>query len=132
NVPLHHTERNARRIVELSGRLDVPVYAGCEKPIARTLVTSEHVHGQTGLDGCELPEPRKQLEKKPGVDFIIETVMSAAPGTITLCHIGPLTGNATGLVQGARIAGRPREIGFMGGAWLEIGNLPPAAEENVF
>jgi purine nucleosidase len=74
NVPLHHTERNARRIVELSGRSDVPVYAGCERPMARELITSEHVHGQTGLAGDELPEPIKQLESKHGVEFIIETV----------------------------------------------------------
>ena len=59
NVPLHHTERNARRIVDLAGRSDVPVYAGCERPMARELVTSEHIHGQNGLAGYELPEPTK-------------------------------------------------------------------------
>jgi purine nucleosidase len=78
NVPLQYTERNARRVVDLSGRSDVPVYLGCDRPIARKLVTSEHIHGQTGLDGYELPEP-KGFERGHGVEFIIETVMSAEP-----------------------------------------------------
>jgi purine nucleosidase len=132
NVPLHFTEHNALRVVELAGRPDIPVYAGCEHPLARELVTSEHVHGKTGLDGCELPEPEKQLEKKPGVDFIIDSVMSAEPGTITLCHIGPLTDTATALTREPLIAGRLREIVFMGGTCAEIGNITPAAEYNVY
>ena len=132
NVSVNYTARNALRIVELSGRSDVPVYAGSERPLARELVTSEHVHGPTGLDGCVLPEPKKQLEKKPGIDFIIDTVMSSEPGTITLCHIGPLTDIATAMVKEPRIAKRLREVVLMGGACLEIGNITPAAEYNVY
>src|SRR5579871_2390497 len=132
NVPLHHAERNARRIVELSGRSDVPVYAGCERPMARELITSEHVHGQTGLAGYELPEPRKQLESKHGVDFIIETVMSTESETITLCHLGPLTNLGTALIREPRIAGRIREIVLMGGTRAEAGNITPSAEYNVY
>lgn len=132
NVPLHHTERNARRIVDLSGRSDVRVYAGCERPIARELVTSEHVHGQTGLAGYGLPEPRMQLESGHGVEFIIETVMSAESGTITLCHIGPLTNIGTALVKEPRIADRIREIVLMGGTRAEVGNITPSAEYNMY
>ena len=132
NVPLHHTERNARCIVELAGRSDVPVYAGCERPIARELVTSEHIHGQTGLAGYELPEPIKQLESGHGVDFIIETVMSSESGTITLCHIGPLTNIGTALIKEPRIAGRIREIVLMGGTRAEAGNITPSAEYNIY
>jgi purine nucleosidase len=132
NVPLHYTERNARRIVDLSGRSDVPVYAGCERPIARELVTSEHVHGQTGLAGYELPEPRIQLESGRGVEFIIETTMSAEAGTITLCCIGPLTNVGTALVKEPRIAGRIREIVLMGGTRAEVGNITPSAEYNMY
>jgi purine nucleosidase len=131
NVPLHHTERNARRVVELSGRTDVPVYLGCDRPIARKLVTSEHIHGQTGLDGYELPEP-KGFERGHGVEFIIETVMSAEPGTITLCQLGPLTDTGTALVKEPNIAGRIREIVLMGGTCWEIGNITPAAEYNMY
>jgi len=132
NVSLHYTTQNALRVVELAGRPDVPVYAGCERPLARELVTSEHVHGKSGLDGCDLPEPKKQLEKKPGVDFIIDTVSSSAPGTITLCHIGPLTDTATALTREPSIARHLREIVFMGGTCAEIGNITPAAEYNVY
>jgi purine nucleosidase len=132
NVPLHHTERNARRIVDLAGRSDVPVYAGCERPMARELVTSEHIHGQTGLAGYELPEPIKQLESLHGVEFIIETVMSSESGTITLCHIGPLTNISTALVKEPRIAGRIREIVLMGGTRAEAGNITPSAEYNIY
>lgn len=132
NVPLHHTERNARRIVDLSGRSDVPVYAGCERPITCELVTSEHVHGQTGLAGYELPEPRTRLESRHGVDFIIETVMSAESGAITLCLIGPLTNIGTALVKEPRIAGRIGEIVLMGGTRAEVGNITPSAEYNIY
>jgi purine nucleosidase len=132
NVPLHYTELNARRIVELGERPDVPIYAGCDRPLARVPVTSEHVHGKTGLDGYELPEPKKQLERGHGVDFIIDTVMTAAPGTITLCQLAPLTDLATALVREPRIASRIREIVLMGGACWEIGNITPAAEYNMY
>jgi inosine-uridine nucleoside N-ribohydrolase len=132
NVSVHHTERNARRVVDLSGRSDVPVYLGCDRPIARELVTSEHVHGQTGLDGYELPGPKKPLERGHGVEFIIETVMSAEPRTITLCHLGPLTNIGTALVKRPGIAGRIREIVLMGGTSLEVGNITPAAEYNMY
>lgn len=124
NVPLQYTERNARRIVDLSGRSDVPVYLGCDRPVTRKLVTSERIHGQTGLDGYELPEP-KGFEREHGVEFIIETLMSAGPRTITLCQLGPLTDTATALVKQPSIAGRIREIVLMGGACREIGNITP-------
>jgi purine nucleosidase len=132
NVPLYHTQRNARRIVDLSGRSDVPVYAGRDRPIARELVTSEHVHGQTGLAGYELPEPRMQLESRDGVEFIIDTVMSAEPGTVSLCQIGPLTNIGTALVKEPRVAGRIREIVLMGGTRTEVGNITPTAEYNMY
>src|SRR5215475_5900563 len=91
NVPLHHTARNALKICELAGRGDVPVFGGSEQPLGRKLVTAEHVHGKTGLDGPDLPEPKIKLQKKPGVDFLIETLRAAEDGEITLCTLGPLT-----------------------------------------
>ena len=73
NVPLRLTERNARVIVELSGR-PVPVFAGCDRPLERALETAEHVHGKSGLDGIVLPEPTLPLDPRPAVDFIIDTL----------------------------------------------------------
>ena len=57
NLPLILTERNARRVCELAGRADVPVYAGCSRPLLRPLATAEHVHGETARDRLLLPEP---------------------------------------------------------------------------
>ena len=71
---LAQNARNALKVVELSGRTDVPVYAGCERPMRRKLVTAEHVHGETGLDGPDLPEPKIKLQPQHGVDFLIDTL----------------------------------------------------------
>ena len=132
NVPLAHTERNARRIVELAGRRDVPVHAGCARPMARALVTAEHVHGRTGLDGVDLPEPDLPLQARHGVDFIIETLLDAAAGSVTLVALGPLTDIAMALVKAPQIVPHVREIVLMGGAYFEVGNITPTAEFNIF
>ena len=132
NVGLAQNAKNALKVVELSGRLEVPVYAGCERPIRRPLVTAEHVHGKTGLDGPVLPEPSLELQKMHGVDYLIETLASAEPGTITLCTLGPLTNIAMALVKAPAIASRLREIVMMAGAYFEVGNITPSAEFNVF
>ncbi|MEE8228020.1 MAG: nucleoside hydrolase [Kiloniellales bacterium] len=70
NVPLTLTAKNARRVCELAGRADVPVYAGCPRPILRPLETAEHVHGATGLGGVDLPEPTAPPEPRHAVDFL--------------------------------------------------------------
>src|SRR5690606_25852593 len=83
NVGLAQNARNALQVVELSRRTEVPVHAGCARPMRRALVTAEHVHGPTGLDGPTLPEPVKQLEPEHGVDFIIDTLRNEPAGTVT-------------------------------------------------
>ena len=132
NAGLHHNANNARKVVELSGRLEVPVYAGCARPMRRALVTAEHVHGDTGLNGPELPDPSIPLQDQHGLDFIIETLMQAEAKTITLCTLGPLTNIAMALVKEPRIAERIAEIVMMGGAYFEVGNITPAAEFNIY
>jgi Inosine-uridine nucleoside N-ribohydrolase len=132
NVGLERNAGNALKVVELSGRHHVPVYAGCARPMRRTLVTAEHVHGQTGLDGPDLPDPKIALQPRHGVDFIIDTLMAAEPGTVTLCTLGPLTNIAMALVKEPRIASRIAEIVMMGGAYFEVGNITPAAEFNIY
>jgi purine nucleosidase len=132
NVGLHHNANNARKIVELAGRGDIPVFAGCARPMRRTLVTAEHVHGDTGLNGPDLPEPTIPLQPQHGVDYLIDTLMNAEPGTITLCTLGPLTNIAMALVKEPRIAERIAEIVMMGGAYFEVGNITPAAEFNIY
>ncbi|QDC09742.1 nucleoside hydrolase [Oceanicola sp. D3] len=132
NVPLALTSLNARKVVELSGRTDVPVFAGCEKPLAHSLTTAEHVHGKTGLDGADLPAPQLPLQSAHAVDFIIETLRAEAPGTVTLCPLGPLTNIATALQRAPDIAPKIAEIVLMGGAYFEVGNITPAAEFNIY
>jgi purine nucleosidase len=80
NVPLDLTSRNARIVCELAGKTDVKVYAGCDRPLGRALVTAEHVHGKSGLDGPDLPEPVMPLADGHAVDFIIEQLRDHAPG----------------------------------------------------
>jgi purine nucleosidase len=132
NVSLAQNARNALKVVELSCRTDVPVYAGCERPMRRHLVTAEHVHGDSGLDGPGLPEPSIQLQQQHGVDYIIDTVLAHEPGTITLCTLGPLTNIAMALVKAPHIASRIKEIVMMGGAYFEVGNITPTAEFNIY
>ncbi len=132
NVPLHHTVNNALMICELAGRPDLPVYAGCDAPISRRLVTAEHVHGKTGLDGIVLPAPAMQARPGHAVDFLIETLRREAPGTVTLVPIGPLTNIATAFARAPDIVSRVQEIVLMGGAYFEVGNITPTAEFNIY
>jgi purine nucleosidase len=131
NLPLSETERNARRVCELAQRRDVPVYAGCARPLLRSLATAERIHAETSSDRLLLPEPRMPLQDQHGVDFLIEALLSAEPGTITLCALGPLTNIAVALVKTPEIAGRIGELVIMGGACFELGNVTPAAEFNI-
>ncbi len=132
NVPLHHTSRNARIICEVAGNVDVPVFAGCDAPLRRELVTAEHVHGKTGLDGFELPDPEMPLQDQHGVDFIVETLRREPAGTVTLCALGPLTNIATAFQKAPDIVARVQEIVLMGGAYFEVGNITPTAEFNIY
>ncbi len=132
NVPLRLTEKNARKICELAGRPDIKVFSGAIRPLVRELVTAEEVHGKTGLNGPELPEPVMKLQDGPAVDFIVETLMGEDSGTITLCPLGPLTNIALALIREPRIASRIKEIVLMGGGFFEGGNVTPAAEFNIF
>ncbi|MEP3055134.1 nucleoside hydrolase [Ascidiaceihabitans sp.] len=132
NVPLDLTQKNARKICELAGKTDVPVFAGCDRPLGRDLVTAEHVHGQTGLDGPDLPAPAMPLQDQHAVDFIIDTLRSEAPGTVTLCPLGPLTNIATAFEKAPDIAQRVQQIVLMGGAYFEVGNITPTAEFNIY
>ncbi len=132
NVPLDKTTRNARVVCELAGRPDMAVFAGCERPLRRDLITAEYVHGKTGLDGAELPEPTMPLQPGHAVDFIIETLRTRPAGTVTLVPIGPLTNIATAFARAPDIIARVKRIVLMGGAYFEVGNTTPTAEFNIF
>ena len=132
NVPLALTEANARKVCELAGRTDIPVFAGADRPLRRALVTAEYVHGVTGLNGPPLPDPQMPLQTKHGVDFIIDTLRAHAPGEVTLCALGPLTNIAMAFEKAPDVVARVAEIVSMGGGLFEGGNTTPLAEFNIY
>jgi purine nucleosidase len=131
NLPLAVTERNARRVLELAGHRDVPVFAGCARPMFRPLATKEGLHGETERDRLSLPEPAMALAAQHGVDFLVDTLRAAEPGAITVCALGPLTNIAMALVKAPDMAGKIGELVLMGGAVKELGNVTPTAEFNI-
>lgn len=131
NVPLGLTRVNARKMVELAGRTDVPVWAGCDRPLVRALETAEYVHGETGLNGAVLPEPVTALQPGHAVDAIIDLVMARPPRSVTICAVGPLTNVAMAIRKEPHLTQRVKEIVLMGGA-VELGNVTPAAEFNIY
>ncbi len=90
------------------------------------------MHGKTGLDGPDLPEPTIALAPGDAVDFITRTLRERPAGTVTLCPLGPLTNIALALVRAPDIAPRIAEIVLMGGGCFEGGNVTPAAEFNIY
>jgi len=132
NVPLALTSKNARIICELAGKPEVPVYAGCDAPLTGLLVTAEHVHGKTGLDGPDLPDPTMPMQPGHAVDYIIQTLRDAPAGTVTIAALGPLTNIATALRRAPDIAGKLAGIVLMGGAYFAVGNVTPTAEFNIY
>lgn len=132
NVPLSWTESNARRICELVGRQDMKVFAGASQPLMRKLVTAEWIHGDTGMDGADLPDPTMPLQQMHAVSFIVETCLAAPDKSITICPIGPMTNVALALMKSPEIIPKIKEIVCMGGAIKEFGNTTPAAEFNIY
>lgn len=130
NVPLELTTRNALMMVELAGRTDVPVIAGHAGPKGRKLVTAEYVHGQTGIDGAERPEP--VISARPGFapDAIVEIL--EAHERVTICPLGPLTNIADVLERRSDLSARIEQIVLMGGGHFEGGNVTPMAEFNIY
>jgi purine nucleosidase/pyrimidine-specific ribonucleoside hydrolase len=124
NQTLEKTTANAIRVLELAGRPDVPVAAGSPRPLVRELHVASNVHGETGLDGPDLPPPRAEPARQHAVDFLAERLEGA-----TVVATGPLTNVA--LLLARYPEARPERIVLMGGAIAE-GNVTPAAEFNVW
>jgi len=131
NVPLALTEKNARLMCDIGGRGDIPVYAGCSKPMVRDLITAEHVHGKTGIDGVDFTELAHPLQGQHAVDFIVDTLRASDDNTITLVPSGPLTNIGTALSKAPDAVQKVKEIVLMGGAMRESGNISPSAEFNI-
>ncbi|MCI1984830.1 MAG: nucleoside hydrolase [Bifidobacteriaceae bacterium] len=130
NQTLHKVTHNALAVLEEAGIHTVPVSAGCEGPLVRELETAPGVHGDTGLDGVDLPTPTQAVTGKHAVDFIIDTIMDNEPGTITLVPTGPLTNIAMAVRKEPQIVSRVKEVVLMGGG-VHVGNWSAVAEFNI-
>lgn len=130
NQTLDKVTRNALSVATVMGMHDVPIAAGCRLPLVRPVEIAPDVHGDSGLDGVELPEPAVELDPRHGVDLIIETIMSNEPGTVTLVPTGPLTNIAMAARKEPRIVERVQEVVLMGGGY-HVGNWSPVAEFNI-
>ena len=131
NVPLALTERNARMMCDVAGREDLPVFAGCARPMIRDAISAEYIHGETGIDGIDVFEPNTPLQDKHAVDFIIDTLLAEDTAAVTLVPTGPLTNIATAIERCPEIVQHIEAIIIMGGAMREGGNRTPSAEFNI-
>jgi inosine-uridine nucleoside N-ribohydrolase len=128
NQTVDKTTANALKVLELAGRTDVPVHRGADRPFIRPRDVAAHVHGESGLDGPDLPEPSTAEQPQPAVDFLADEIRRR-DGRLTLVPTGPLTN--IGLLFAQHPDARPERIVLMGGAIGE-GNRTPAAEFNIW
>ncbi|MCP2031638.1 purine nucleosidase [Okibacterium sp. HSC-33S16] len=130
NQTLEKVTRNALSVARVAGITGVPFAAGCVRPLVRPIETAPTIHGESGLDGPVLPEPVLQLDDRHAVDLIIDTVMAAEPGSITLVPTGALTNIALAARKEPRIVSRVKEVVLMGGG-VATGNWSATAEFNI-
>lgn len=131
NISVDKTFKNARKITELAGKSDIPVFKGTSRPLMFAAGKTTMVHGENGLGGIELPEPVQEDSGYHAVDFIIKTVMEN-PGEIIICPIGPLTNIALALIKEPALADNIKDIVLMGGAAFCPGNITAYAEFNFY
>jgi len=129
NQTLEKTTKNALKILEFVGRTDIPVHVGCERPLVREQRPAADVHGESGLDGPELPDPTTPPAEGHAIDFIADTV--GRTEGVVLVPVGPLTNIGLLLARYPGIEARIARIVLMGGAIAE-GNVTPAAEFNIW
>jgi len=128
NQTLDKTTANAIRLLEFVGRTEVPVAAGADRPLVREQYVAAYVHGETGMDGPDLPAAQGKPLDRHAVDFLADQIREH-DGAVTLVPTGPLTNVA--LLLALHPDARPERIVLMGGAIAE-GNVTPAAEFNIW
>ena len=128
NQTVDKTTTNALKLLELAGRPDIPVHRGADRPFIRPQDVAAHVHGESGLDGPDLPAPTAQPQPQSAVDYLADEIRRR-DGRLTLVPTGPLTN--IGLLFSLHPDARPERIVLMGGAVGE-GNRTPAAEFNIW
>jgi inosine-uridine nucleoside N-ribohydrolase len=130
NVPLEKTTRNALRVLSLIGHTGVPVAAGASSPLHRPLHTAEDIHGESGLEGPEIPDASFEPDERGATALIADTLRDS-PEPVTLVPVGPLTNVATFLREHPELRERIARVSLMGGS-IGLGNTTPAAEFNIY
>ncbi len=130
NQTVEKTFKNALATLTLLKRTDIPVFKGAEKPLLRKLKTAEDFHGDTGLDGIKLPEPKVKKTNIDAVDFIIDRLIKSSE-KILLVATGPLTNIALSILKNPEIKYKIEHLVIMGGAIYDS-NITPAAEFNIY
>ena len=129
NVELRHCTRNALRVLSLAEREDIPVHAGAARPLVRSPLHAERVHGQDGLGDAGIPDAGREADSEDGVGFLVRT-LDARPGEIAVIATGPLTNLALAERLSPGILKKAREVIVMGGSVREQGNATPTGEFN--
>lgn len=131
NVAVDHTARNARVLVEMAGRGEVPVFAGCDRPLVRESVEAGEFHGAAGLGDWPARVPERRAEAAHAAVAIVDMVMARPAGTVDLAILGPMTNVAMALRLEPKLAGRLGRVAVMGGARAAGGNITASAEYNI-
>ncbi|GAB6189113.1 pyrimidine-specific ribonucleoside hydrolase RihA [Marinitoga arctica] len=129
NSYLKNTVRNALILTEMA-KINVPVFAGSSKPLLREQIVAPDIHGESGLEGANLPSPTKKVENKSYLEFLAETIYSN-PNEITIVAVGPLTNIAKFALNYPDLIPLVKELVIMGGG-IKFGNVTPRAEFNIY
>ena len=130
NQTLAKVTHNALAIAEMAKMSGIPFAAGSIRPLVRDIEVAPDIHGESGLDGPELPTPSIELDERHAVSLIIDIIMSHPPKTVTLVPTGALTNIALAARLEPRIVERVKEVVLMGGGY-HVGNWSPVAEFNI-
>ena len=130
NQTIEKVTRNALSVARVAGITSVPFARGAHRPLVRQVEVAESIHGESGLDGPVLPEPTLHLDPRHAVDLIIDTIMAADVGEITLVPTGALTNIALAVRKEPRIAERVKQVVLMGGG-VNVGNWSATSEFNI-
>lgn len=130
NQTIDKVTRNALAVARVAGIVGVPFARGAHRPLVRTVEVAESIHGVSGLDGPALPDPLIELDPRHAVDLIIDTIMTAEVGEITLVPTGALTNIAMAVRKEPRIARRVKQVVLMGGG-VNVGNWSATSEFNI-
>jgi len=130
NVRLDKTTGYALRVLSMVGRTDVPVAAGAASPLVRPLRTAEDIHGESGMEGPEIPASSFEPDARGAADLIADT-LRGSPEPVVLVPTGPLTNVANFLREHPELKERIARVSLMGGS-IGLGNTTPAAEFNIY